>query len=214
MPNIIADVAGEYKTLQALLKQMPDEEPISIGDMIDRGPDSKKVLEFFKKNGKAVMGNHEHQMLDYYNKTKIYKEGVWLFRNGGIFTVNSFIVDETLENIDNEPSEDIINWIASLPIYLTFQDVLISHTYLLEDDYALKDLPSLENDNSILWNRVPPKRRSDYRLQISGHNSHWGLKSFKDIQGTYGLSIDQSSNNILTGINLPSGKVYQQDFIK
>ena len=42
-----------------LLKKCPDYLPISVGDMIDRGPDSKKVLDFFMAGGKAILGNHE-----------------------------------------------------------------------------------------------------------------------------------------------------------
>ena len=41
--NLIGDIQGNYHTLRALLKQMPDEEPVSVGDMIDRGPRSKAV---------------------------------------------------------------------------------------------------------------------------------------------------------------------------
>ena len=64
--NLIGDIQGNYHTLRALLKQMPDEEPVSVGDMVDRGPRSKEVLEFFRLNGKALLGNHEHMMLDYF----------------------------------------------------------------------------------------------------------------------------------------------------
>ena len=44
--NLIGDIHGNYRTFRALLKQMPDEEPVSVGDMIDRGPRSREVLEF------------------------------------------------------------------------------------------------------------------------------------------------------------------------
>ena len=33
--NLIGDIQGNYHTLRALLKQMPDEEPVSVGDMVD-----------------------------------------------------------------------------------------------------------------------------------------------------------------------------------
>ena len=65
MVNIISDIAGNYKTLMALLEKMPqDEEIISVGDMVDRGPRSKEVIEFFmnNENATAIMGNHEHMM--------------------------------------------------------------------------------------------------------------------------------------------------------
>ena len=29
--NLIGDIAGNFKTLMALLKQMPDEEPVGLG---------------------------------------------------------------------------------------------------------------------------------------------------------------------------------------
>jgi serine/threonine protein phosphatase 1 len=64
--NLIGDIQGKYRTLLALLKQMPDDDPVSVGDMIDRGPHSMEVLEFFRNHGKALLGNHEHMMLDYF----------------------------------------------------------------------------------------------------------------------------------------------------
>ena len=61
--NLIGDIQGNYHTLRALLKQMPDEEPVSVGDMIDRGPRSKEVLEFFRLNGKALPVSYTHLTL-------------------------------------------------------------------------------------------------------------------------------------------------------
>ena len=80
--NLIGDIQGNYHTLRALLKQMPDEEPVSVGDMVDRGPRSKEVLEFFRLHGKALLGNHEHMMLDYFKGTEIYMPHIWLLNSG------------------------------------------------------------------------------------------------------------------------------------
>ena len=57
--NLIGDIHGNYQTLLALLKQMPDEESVSVGDMIDRGPRSRKVLEFFMKPPLAYLQHGE-----------------------------------------------------------------------------------------------------------------------------------------------------------
>ena len=46
---------------------MPEGETISVGDMIDRGPNSKEVVEYFMDptiNSSAIFGNHEHLMVD------------------------------------------------------------------------------------------------------------------------------------------------------
>lgn len=91
--NIIGDIAGNYKTLQALLAKMPPGTPVSVGDMVDRGPASKQVLEFFKTNGLAVLANHEHMMLHEFLGKKTYEPGLWLL-NGGHATMTSFFPSE------------------------------------------------------------------------------------------------------------------------
>ena len=80
--NLIGDIQGNYRTLLALLKQMPDDDPVSVGDMIDRGPRSMEVLEFFRNHGKALLGNHEHMMLDYFCDSGNYMPGLWLMNSG------------------------------------------------------------------------------------------------------------------------------------
>ena len=69
---IIGDVHGMYDALLALLKQIPkSSEVIFVGDLIDRGKDSKKVVELVKNNYKAVLGTHEDAFIrffyDYFN---------------------------------------------------------------------------------------------------------------------------------------------------
>ena len=49
---IIADIHGCFKTLQALIKKLPEDQEICFsGDLIDRGRNSKDVVEFVKSNG-------------------------------------------------------------------------------------------------------------------------------------------------------------------
>src|SRR5262245_16243438 len=90
---IIGDIAGQYKTLLALLKQCPNEEPVSVGDMIDRGPDSKLVLDFFMKNGRAILGNHEAMMLDAIGGGHYGAWQDWV-GNGGGYTMRSFGIEK------------------------------------------------------------------------------------------------------------------------
>jgi serine/threonine protein phosphatase 1 len=209
MPNIISDIAGNYKTLLALIKQMPDEEVISVGDMIDRGPRSKEVVEWFMKNGSAILGNHEHMMIDYKTKGHFYDEGIWLW-NGGRATMRSY---------DHFIPGDVIEWMKSLPLYKEAEGCLISHS-CIEDGLSLEE--SLElginandpaNRRCIIWNRYKPKRREQWRLQIFGHNSQWGLRRFSDEQGEFAICLDACRQRVLTGIHLPSGQIYQQEYI-
>lgn len=96
--NLIGDIGGCYKTLLALLEQMPkDATPVALGDLNDRGPLSNEVIEFFRTDGLAVNSNHGDFMVDTYLRCKygpsIYKpryhKSDW-FSNGGLETMNSY----------------------------------------------------------------------------------------------------------------------------
>jgi serine/threonine protein phosphatase 1 len=57
---IIGDVHGCYKTLKALLSKCPQDEVCFVGDLIDKGPSPKSVVEFIRGEGLlSVKGNHE-----------------------------------------------------------------------------------------------------------------------------------------------------------
>lgn len=63
---IIGDIHGCYAELMDLLDKVApsaDDRIIALGDIVDRGPDSDKVLEFFRDtpNATSLMGNHEHK---------------------------------------------------------------------------------------------------------------------------------------------------------
>jgi hypothetical protein len=225
--NIIGDVAGQYETLLALLDKMPkDATPVSVGDMCDRGPKSKEVLEFFKQNGLAVLGNHDHMMVDYCknNGGTVYRDGVW-FWNGGAHTVESFFpgvggLNPTYGQLARErlyqENKELLDWVEKLPLYLELDGAFISHA-IKRPDWSLELTCSITTqhlDDSIIWNRGGPRRMKD-KYQICGHNSQWGLKRFTDKDGQeFAICIDTSRTEVLTGIHWPSGVIYQQEYIK
>ena len=70
----IGDIHGCLKTLKALVENEiqlgKDDELFFVGDFIDRGPDSKGVLDYIGsliRDGykiQSVMGNHEEMLLE------------------------------------------------------------------------------------------------------------------------------------------------------
>jgi serine/threonine protein phosphatase 1 len=117
---IISDIHGCYYTLRRLLKKCPDEEIIFLGDMIDRGPNSKQVVEFaMKERISAVIGNHEHMMVDHYLKYREYERNLWLDFNGGGDAVKSW---------GGEIPDEIVYWVNNLPIAIKRDNLLLSHT--------------------------------------------------------------------------------------
>jgi serine/threonine protein phosphatase 1 len=63
---IIGDIHGCYDELQTLLDKAglgADDSIIAIGDVVDRGPESARVLRFFQETPQArsILGNHERK---------------------------------------------------------------------------------------------------------------------------------------------------------
>jgi serine/threonine protein phosphatase 1 len=65
---VIGDFHACFADLQELLAHAglgDDDEIIAVGDILDRGPDNKAVLDFFRRRPRtlSVMGNHERKHL-------------------------------------------------------------------------------------------------------------------------------------------------------
>lgn len=197
---IIADIAGNYLSLMALIDQF--EQPcdiVSVGDLIDRGPRSKEVVEYFMAHPEIVVcaGNHEDLLLN--------DEETWLW-NGG---------DATLKSFNNYIPDTVRDWMGALPWSHTVEAggkrFYISHTFPPNPKKPWPEKPVL------LWNRQFPVRDPNYDLLIAGHNSQWGLRWFEEIVDNkpqkYAVCIDDSHDKKLTAIELPSLKIIQQDYI-
>lgn len=227
MYNVIADIAGRYKTLQALLKKMPEAIPLSVGDMVDRGDASKQVLDFFMQPGReALLGNHEHMMWDYCRREEAhlnnevfvsqYSSRDWLF-NGGTTTLKSF---------GGKVDSKYVRYIESLPIQKLVEvdnkKILISHTFTPSSDNLpnTNTLAKIEHSNkefpfNMIWNRRYPIEIEGIYLQIAGHNSQFGFRKFANQSGdTYAICMDASAQEVLTGIHLPTMTIYTQEYLE
>jgi hypothetical protein len=202
--NIIGDIAGNHLTLMALLKKMPDEQVMAVGDLIDRGPRSKEVVEWFMAgNAVSLKGNHEHMMIDCMRKAGLYEDGIWL-ANGGYKTIASYGM---------YVPDDVLAWATALPLFWEDPEsgLFVSHSFPFNGNVA-ESCHNLETDYSIIWSREEPVRMPG-RFQVVGHNSQWGLRRFSDAQGDFAISIDTSRDKVLTGIHWPTKTIYQQPYI-
>ncbi|MEE9302489.1 MAG: metallophosphoesterase [Thiotrichaceae bacterium] len=83
---IVGDIHGMFHVFDRLLEKVkfnPElDRVISVGDLIDRGPDSHRVLEYIDHPWFfSIMGNHEQMCLDAATDYSTYKN--WVNRNGG-----------------------------------------------------------------------------------------------------------------------------------
>ena len=68
---VVGDIHGEFTKLETQLKEIGFDESkdrlIAVGDLIDRGPESHRVLEFLEKDYFfSTLGNHETFLMDYH----------------------------------------------------------------------------------------------------------------------------------------------------
>lgn len=149
--NIVGDVAGQLKALEALVEKMPAGELICLGDPNDRGDDSKGVIEYLMKNGKLIQSNHAHILTEAWTQSAMpgatprYYSKDLVFHNGGIKTLTSY----------NDKWDTIINFEYKMSRYgnteITFKEEKF-HTLIPKEhiDFLTTSPLFLEIDNYIL----------------------------------------------------------------
>ncbi len=101
---VIGDIHGCTRALEVLVDRMnltPNDLVVVLGDAVDRGPDTRKVLEQLIEIGKTcelvyILGNHEEMMLEAISGRNVDE---WL-HYGGSATLASYHGD--LNNIPDE----------------------------------------------------------------------------------------------------------------
>lgn len=157
---IIGDVHGCYYTLCHLLQHWDasKEELIFVGDLIDRGHFSAKVLTLcmeLTQQYEAVVvlkGNHEAELIQY------IQEGGnenWT-RQGGDLTVLDFEKHGLV-------LESIVSWLVCLPLRFEKEHFIVTHAGITHTEDPFLE----EGDDSVLWNRKPLRNLG--KLQLHGH---------------------------------------------
>lgn len=151
---VIGDIHGCIGMLEALWEKL-DFDPESdtlvfIGDYIDRGPDSKEVVEFIldlksRLNVVCLLGNHE-QMLLTYHLYGSYKELYLL--NGGTSTIVSYGLVNTDAGKRIDVPQHHLDFFRALIRYYEIDDYIFVHAGLRPGVPLLKQDPT-----DMIWIR-------------------------------------------------------------
>jgi len=145
----ISDIHGCLKTFKTLLEKIKfskQDELYLLGDYIDRGPDSKGVIDYIwtlQDQGYQVAclrGNHEQMLLDCVDDD--HKFLLWE-RNGGDATMLSFG-----RRFVSAIPDQYIAWFNALPYYLEVDKYILVHAGFRFD------LPNpFEEKEAMIWQR-------------------------------------------------------------
>lgn len=203
------DVHGRLDKLRALIKELritKKDALYFVGDLIDRGNDSRGVLNYVRFLQKqcsvdVVMGNHEYLLLLAYYNLDYAK--VWLEKYG-LATLKSFNVSEPR----HIPTQ-YIEYIASLPIMILSGNHIISHAGVNFDlPKPFDDTP--ENRMYALFNHKKCTPHQKYR-QIIGHK-HVSLAQCAQSAHTQNITLDTgcgSGDKPLTVYCLDTNEILQ-----
>ena len=171
----IGDIHGCAKSLDELLERLspaPDDHLVFVGDYIDRGPDSKGVIDRLldlneTHNCTFLRGNHEVFLLNHLNGIH-HDEEVWRL-NGGVQTLKSY------QNGSGEVEfpDAHVDFVRNTRLYLDTPSFFFVHAGLQPELTIAQNLTE-PTEKTLLWDRGHYNARflAWEKPVICGHTPH------------------------------------------
>lgn len=151
----IGDIHGCATQMEALIARLDidarHDRLVFIGDYIDRGPDSKEVidriLDLMQKIDHVIclLGNHEQMFLDFYLE---HRELELFLGNGGYSTLLSYGFQRSRQDPSFQVPERHLRFYQSLSPYYETADYIFVHAGLRPG------IPLPEQDmDDLIWSR-------------------------------------------------------------
>jgi serine/threonine protein phosphatase 1 len=194
-------------TLLAVVQPTPQDLLITLGDYVDRGPDSRGVLDRLLRLRDthqlvALLGNHDLMMLEARSSYSALES--WL-HVGGDGTLESYAPPRTEGSLDDVPAE---HW--------DFLEAHCREWYETERHYfvhanAYADLPLAEQPTFMLrWEKLLPDARphESGKVMVCGHTRQ---QSGVPLDLGHAVCIDTWPDGAgwLTCLEAQSGKLWQ-----
>ena len=200
---IVGDVHGCAAEFAALLKAAAfghGMRLISVGDLINKGPDSLGALELARRNGaRVVLGNHERGFLKYLDR-------------GGTDHADFEAVRAQL----GSDLDEWVAWMRALPLYLEEEDLMVVHAGLAPGRHPAETHPKIlttirtwDSEGTILEREGDPPwfdLYHDEKLVVFGHWARLGVMVRPNA-----ICLDSGCvyGGALTGLLLPERRLVQ-----
>jgi serine/threonine protein phosphatase 1 len=224
---VIGDLHGCYSLLSDLLERVEfnpkSDRLLSVGDLIDRGPDSLRCLQLLNEPWfHSILGNHEKMLLDFF---KPYMESGYLtefdryddtgFLDNGGEWVNDYYIREQrkmtpefnhcLALVKQLPTilivgegQDRVNLVHAELIRQDYKtsNQLVWTDYDLDDWYLSQSIPA-STENRLVWGRT---------LMLTLLEKVRDMSTYPGLSPTFcGHSYDTSIRQALSHICLDTG---------
>jgi serine/threonine protein phosphatase 1 len=205
----IGDIHGcstAFDSLIAAVDLQPEDRLVTLGDYVDRGPDSKGIINrliALHDTGRlvALRGNHELMMLQAYKNSSL--ESYWL-RCGGDTTVASYSLSGDAGKLADVPDN---HWHFLENVCVNWHE---TDAHLFVHANAYPDMPLAEQPEHILfWEPFDyPSRHFSGKTLVCGHTSQ---KRGVPLNIGHAICIDTWAygNGWLTCLDVISGRVWQ-----
>lgn len=184
---IFSDVHGEYEALMQSLQEAGYDSGkdnhvlVSLGDNFDRGPDSKKVWEFLKRNKAiCVKGNHDAMFQEYLEKGMDGEFVLFnILHNGMGKTIESFsgLKSDQPFSIDDlnkirhriVGNYNVLEWIKKMPLFFETDTMVFVHAGIDPKQYDWKNT----SEDYMLWD-IEDSHKScpnvENKIVVIGHH--------------------------------------------
>lgn len=219
--NVIGDIAGRFDELMELLGKMPAADIVlAVGDLVDRGSQSKQVIDWFMGDPvgrNAVHANHENMLLDAHRNYSAPGLHPYWFYNGGDATMDSYGLQPIPENV--------LQWLERRPQWFRQDGLFVSHAPVMN----VKNLPLewtswqrfVGDEGSWPWNRILSRNPMPGHFMVYGHNARFvetrgclvdAEDNITDPNYHYATCLDNSRHRELMGMAWPSKELFKVDY--
>lgn len=203
----IGDIHGcsvALRTLIAAINPRPDDTIVTLGDYVDRGPDSRGVIDQLialidRCELVPLLGNHDLMLVEAINNREMFE--FWQ-ACGGTTTLQSYG-----GSLDNLPSEHLVFLRGLRPYYETERCIFVHANY--DEELPIAQTP----DDLLLWQHVtaiPPGRHFSGKTVVVGHTPQ-GNGSVLDLGHLLCIDTYCFGGGWLTALDIDTGEVWQAD---
>lgn len=207
---VIGDIHGcltAFDSLLAAVQMQPDDKLITLGDYVDRGPDSKGVIDrliAMHKTGQlvALRGNHEQIILTARSSSK--HESLWQNNCGGNATLASYSICGNGGKLTDVPD---MHWDFLEKVCVNWYE---TDTHFFVHANAHPDIPlAKQPEHMLFWQPFDhPEPHFSGKTMVCGHTSQ---KSGVPLNLGHAICIDTwvYGKGWLTCLDVTSGRVWQ-----